>query len=450
MSDRLAVNEHYLGHLVDTGERRGVEATEDIVSGNGVKLVAKGAAIDARTRERLLQHKLLKPLESCTRVIGGVASRPMDAIADRLMHEHQLLASLCRDEQAATVLQGFRRLQLSPQIDTLLTVYADSGETKLAHVVGVSLIAGALQLKLHPAARLAPVLTAALMHDIGELYIDPAILRQQGRLTPDQWRHVVAHPVIAAGLLRDLPGGSGDIAEAVLQHHERLDGLGLPLGVAGPRLSGMGQILAMAELMMETLEAGPSPSLQAAARLKLMQAQFERPLLDWVSRCCRDSAGAGAKSATSANDTEGAQGAHSESGAAEPAAAAGTDALQPRISSLGARLAAQLDFQARWSTRAHESHLAEMLSRLERRLRAVDQAMASAGLGEALHGLQGLQGLHLGANEIVEVGAIVSELEGRLSESAYELHWRATQMQHPDAEPLRRDFETSVRMPLAA
>lgn len=81
MSEKLAVNEHYLNRLVEAGETRGVEATEDIVSGTGIKLVAKGAAIDARTRDRLLQHKLLRPLEQSTRVVGGVASRPMDEVA---------------------------------------------------------------------------------------------------------------------------------------------------------------------------------------------------------------------------------------------------------------------------------------------------------------------------------------------------------------------------------
>lgn len=424
MSDRLAVNEHYLGHLVETGQTRGIEATEDIVSGSGVKLVAKGAAIDARTRDRLLQHKLLKPLEACTRVVSGVSTRPMDAIADRLMNEHALLASLCRAEQAAAVLQGFRRLQLSPQLDTLLTVYADSGETRLAHAVGVSLIAGALQLTLHPEGQLAPVLLAGLMHDIGELYIDPVILRQPGRLAPEQWRHVVAHPVIAAGLLRDLPGASSEVADAVLHHHERLDGLGFPTGVGGPRLSGAGQILAMAELVMETLEATGRPDLRAAVRLKLMHAQFDRRLLDRVGHCCREVA-------RQAHTVE-AGGSNDEAD------------LRLRITGLATRLSAQHDFQARWTARTTEVSLAELLRRLERRLQVVHQAFASAGLADALPQWA------LGPEDLLEIAAIVGELEGRLNELEYELHWRATQLPAHEADAFRQDFEASVRMPLAA
>jgi hypothetical protein len=133
MSNRLAVNEHYLDHLVDAGERRGVEATEDIVSGNGVKLVAKGAAIDARTRERLLQHKLLKPLETCTRVLGGVATRPMDEMARRLIHRHALLADLCSDGHADSIEQAFTSLHLTAPLESLLTLYADQHARKFEH-----------------------------------------------------------------------------------------------------------------------------------------------------------------------------------------------------------------------------------------------------------------------------------------------------------------------------
>lgn len=418
MSDRLAVNSHYLDRLVEAGQARGIEATEDIVCGNGVKLVAKGAAIDARMRERLLQHKLRKPLEACTRIVAGVSSRPMDVIADRLMNEHALLASLCRAEQAASVLQGFRQLNLSSPLDTLLTVYADSGPNKLTHAVGVSLIAGALTATLHPASPLAPVLVAGLMHDIGELYIDPAILAAAPRLTPEQWRHVVAHPVIAAGLLQELPGGGAEIADAVRHHHERLDGLGFPAGVGGPRLSGASQTLAMAELMMEQLEATPSAGLQAGVRLKLMHAQFDRRLLDWVGRACRETA-------------------------RQTSALPGDDP-RPRLSALASRLAAQQAFQARWMARAGDARLLALLQRLEQRLLGVHQAFASAGLGEAL------QDPALGPQDLLELDVIAAELDTRLSELAYELHWRASQLAPDEGEALRHDFEASVPMPLAA
>jgi hypothetical protein len=58
------VNPHYLDHVVKLSETSDIEASEDIVSGTGMKLLAKGAKIDARARERLLEFRLTKPLEN--------------------------------------------------------------------------------------------------------------------------------------------------------------------------------------------------------------------------------------------------------------------------------------------------------------------------------------------------------------------------------------------------
>jgi len=58
-----------------------VEAAEDIVSGSGQQLLARGSRIDVHTRGRLLEHKLRMPLEACLRISTGVASRPIDHVA---------------------------------------------------------------------------------------------------------------------------------------------------------------------------------------------------------------------------------------------------------------------------------------------------------------------------------------------------------------------------------
>jgi len=59
------VNPHYLDNVVATARSHELAASEDIVSGNGVKLIAKGTRIDAAVRDRLLEHKLRRPLENC-------------------------------------------------------------------------------------------------------------------------------------------------------------------------------------------------------------------------------------------------------------------------------------------------------------------------------------------------------------------------------------------------
>jgi hypothetical protein len=96
-----AVNQHYLDHVVAASESVQVEASEDIVTGSGVKLLAKGARIGAGERERLLQHKLRKPLEDCVEVVDGVTPAKLAAVAAQLLDEQALLAVMCSADRCA-------------------------------------------------------------------------------------------------------------------------------------------------------------------------------------------------------------------------------------------------------------------------------------------------------------------------------------------------------------
>jgi hypothetical protein len=89
------VNPHYLDHLIHTAESRSVEASEDIVSQNGIKLLVKGAQINEKVRDRLLMHKLQKPLEDCIQVIDGVMPESFGPIGEALFERHPLLKAIC-------------------------------------------------------------------------------------------------------------------------------------------------------------------------------------------------------------------------------------------------------------------------------------------------------------------------------------------------------------------
>lgn len=73
---------------------------------------------------------------------------------------------------------------------------------------------------------------AAVLHDIGKLCIPRSILRKPGGLNETEWRVVRRHPMVGADLLRGI-AGFGPVRTAILTHHERFDGRGYPLGIAG-------------------------------------------------------------------------------------------------------------------------------------------------------------------------------------------------------------------------
>ncbi len=70
----------------------------------------------------------------------------------------------------------------------------------------------------------------ALLHDIGKLLIDPALLRSSGYASDDVRRRMQQHPALGLELLRPITLWE-DILPIIHAHHERWDGKGYPRGL---------------------------------------------------------------------------------------------------------------------------------------------------------------------------------------------------------------------------
>jgi hypothetical protein len=102
--------------------------------------------------------------------------------------------------------------------------------------------------ELHlPKADLDRLHWAGLVHDIGKLEVPPSILNKQGRPDEEEWAILKQHPAAAVPLLESLRPWLGEWADAASQHHERWDGKGYPLGLAGEEISLSGRIVAVAD-----------------------------------------------------------------------------------------------------------------------------------------------------------------------------------------------------------
>jgi len=277
-----SVNPHYLDHLASVGASHGVEASEDILALNGMKLLAKGARIDPAVRERLLEYKLRYPLEDCVRVIGAVVPERFGPAAERLLQTHPMLHAICSFGKAQPIPASLSSLRLSVPVSSLLTVYCEHQKDRLDHSVGVAMLALALARKLLPGdvERHRALALSGLLHDVGELYIDPAYLNGETRIGHEAWRHIVTHPLTGHRVLASMVGAGDAVASAVLHHHERLDGFGYPSGVAGDDLPLPSQILGAAEWQMAMLENGGSAALPASVATRFVPGEFSPDLLN--------------------------------------------------------------------------------------------------------------------------------------------------------------------------
>ncbi|MDF1870857.1 MAG: HD-GYP domain-containing protein, partial [Phycisphaerales bacterium] len=85
-----------------------------------------------------------------------------------------------------------------------------------------------------------------ILHDVGKIGVPEAVLCKNGRLTDEEFDLIKLHPEIGANMLKELPSLQ-DILPGVLHHHERWDGRGYPMGLAGEDIPELGRILALAD-----------------------------------------------------------------------------------------------------------------------------------------------------------------------------------------------------------
>ncbi len=87
---------------------------------------------------------------------------------------------------------------------------------------------------------------AGLLHDIGKIGIDEAILRKPGKLTKEEFDTIKQHTIIGAKIISSLKQFRL-IIPGVLYHHERYDGGGYPEGLREQQIPLMGMIVGLAD-----------------------------------------------------------------------------------------------------------------------------------------------------------------------------------------------------------
>jgi putative two-component system response regulator len=108
-------------------------------------------------------------------------------------------------------------------------------------------VAIAWELKL-PEERVKYIRIAALIHDIGKIYIPSDILSKPGKLRDMEWQLIKIHAQGSYDILKTIEF-PWPIAQIAWQHHERLDGSGYPNGLNADDILLEAKILAVADVV---------------------------------------------------------------------------------------------------------------------------------------------------------------------------------------------------------
>ena len=96
--------------------------------------------------------------------------------------------------------------------------------------------------------RMNGIRTAAMIHDIGKLYVPSELLSKPGRLTDIEFELIKTHTQAGYEILKSVEF-PWPVARIVQQHHERLDGSGYPSGLAGDMILMDASIVGVADVV---------------------------------------------------------------------------------------------------------------------------------------------------------------------------------------------------------
>jgi len=95
-------------------------------------------------------------------------------------------------------------------------------------------------------SKLKEIEMGGVMHDIGKISVDNAILSKKGKLTPQEYAKVKVHPERGAWMMK----GASFLEPLIpycLYHHEHYDGTGYPYGLSGVDIPIEGRVIAVAD-----------------------------------------------------------------------------------------------------------------------------------------------------------------------------------------------------------
>lgn len=91
---------------------------------------------------------------------------------------------------------------------------------------------------------------AGLLCDIGMTKIPEKVYKKAAKLTSSERNEIKKHPVYSYKMIKDLPSLTEEAVLGVLQHHEREDGSGYPLGLKGEKQTRFSKVIAVSDVFV--------------------------------------------------------------------------------------------------------------------------------------------------------------------------------------------------------
>jgi hypothetical protein len=94
--------------------------------------------------------------------------------------------------------------------------------------------------------RIEAIAVAGMLHDVGKLGVPTKVLQKEGKLSEEEYAAIQLHPMRGLEIVREI-GFLSEALAGIMHHHERMDGTGYPMGLAGAEIPEFARIISVAD-----------------------------------------------------------------------------------------------------------------------------------------------------------------------------------------------------------
>mgnify|MGYP001210820741 FL=1 len=212
------------------------------------------------------EHIKVAAVETTDEVIENKSPRKIYGKALKVVNtifEDVRMGRIPSSDEAVGVVKSMAQMTLKdPHALFALSLLKDYDNYTFTHSVNVSVLALAVGRACQvPEEELRTLGLGGLLHDIGKLKIDVAIINKPGKLNDQEFEKIKTHPRLGADIVAQMAGSNQAVLDIVLGHHLRYDRTGYPQDAKGHNLSKLADMAAIADAYdaMTTLRSYQNP-----------------------------------------------------------------------------------------------------------------------------------------------------------------------------------------------
>lgn len=226
----------------------------DLINAYGVTVIPARSVLNAEHLDLIRKQKIntldivftdeQPQTPACREMVKGVVEVSRDLFNSFRITRKVPLADIRKD--VVPVVQEISRL---PDIFALFEAIQGKDDYTYQHNIGVGVLSTLIGRWMNMGeAELSVLSLAATLHDIGKLKIPSELLNKPDKLTAEEFALVRKHTIYGYEMLKETTGANSHITLTALQHHERNDGKGYPLGLKEEQIDSYSKIVAVADI----------------------------------------------------------------------------------------------------------------------------------------------------------------------------------------------------------